>query len=292
MAPRPRRLTLTRRGLLSAGGLGGVLVGCGESTPSPESSGGSRAAAKRIRYGDEHGSQYAELRLPKSDPTATVVLLHGGYWLPGYGLDLMNPLSARLTALGYATWNVEYRRVQGGGGVPTTLADVATAIEHLAAKGMPTGLDEKVLLLGHSAGGQLAAWAASRTEKTPGGAPRVQLSGAISLSGVLNLTLAARRPGSTSQVTGFVGGTPAEVPEKYAVADPTLLVPPACPVWSVHAHEDTVVPTEQSTTYIKAATAAGGRAEHVDVPGDHFTLIDPGSADFPTIRKLITQAAG
>ncbi len=291
MAARPRRLTLTRRGLLAASGLAGLAAGCGEATPRSRS-GDRDASPRRIRYGDEHGSQYAELRLPEATPTSTVVLLHGGYWLPGYGLQLMDPLAERLTALGHATWNVEYRRVQGGGGVPTTLADVAAAIEHLTATGMPSGLEEKVVLLGHSAGGQLAAWAASRTAKTPGGAARVPLQGVISLSGVLNLTLAARRPGSTSQVTGFVGGTPARAPENYALADPTLLVPPTSPVWSVHAHDDQVVPAEQSTTYVTAAKAAGGTAEHVDVPGDHFTLIDPGAPSFATIRALLDRAAG
>ncbi len=218
-----------------------------------------------------------------------MVLLHGGYWLPGYGLDLMVPMAERLTSLGCATWNVEYRRVQRGGGVPATLTDVAAAIERLAGRGVPAGLDEKVVLLGHSAGGQLAVWAASRTRSTPGGAPKVALTGAISLSGVLDLELAASRAASTSQVTGFVGGTPSEVPAKYAVADPTLLVPAHCPVWAVQARDDQVVPGEQSTSYVARARGAGAVAERVVVPGDHFTLIDPGASSFPTIEKLVEE---
>jgi acetyl esterase/lipase len=216
-----------------------------------------------------------------------VVLLHGGYWLPGYGLDLMVPLADRLTSLGHATWNVEYRRTGAGGGVPDTLTDVAAAIDRLAGGGLPKGLDDKVLLVGHSAGGHLAVWAASRTARTPGGESQVALSGAISLGGVLNLTLAARRPASRVQVTGFVGGTPADVPESYALADPTLLVPASCPVWAVHAEEDQVVPAEQSTSYVAGATAVGAVAERVTVPGDHFGLIDPGAASFRAIRKRL-----
>jgi acetyl esterase/lipase len=237
---------------------------------------------KRFHYGTDHGSQFADLRLPAGDPSATIVLLHGGYWLPGYGLDLMNPLAERFTSLGYATWNVEYRLTGEGGGVPATLSDVATAVDRLAGPGLPAGLDRLVLLLGHSAGGQLAVWAASRTTGTPGGVARVPLSGAISLSGVLNLTLAASRPESAAPVTGFVGGSPDQVPEKYAVADPTLLVPASCPVWAVQARDDQVVPDEQSSTYLARAAV-----HRVVVPGDHFALIDPGSAAFPTIRNLV-----
>lgn len=287
MAARPRRLTLSRRGLLAASGVSGLLAGCGardqpRTTPRP----------RRIHYGDdEHGSQFADLRLPKQAPAATVVLLHGGYWLPGYGLDLMNPLAERFTALGFATWNVEYRRTGEGGGFPTTLADVAQAIDRLADPGLPAGVGRKIVLLGHSAGGHLAVWAASRTARTPGGVGRAPLAGAISLSGVLNLTLAATAAPSAAQVTGFMGETPSEVPADYALADPTLLVPARCPVLAIHAKDDQVVPAEQSATYVARAREAGGVVERLVVPGDHFTVIDPGSAAFPTLRKLVTEAS-
>ena len=74
------------------------------------------------------------------------------------------------------------------------------------------------------------------------------------------------------------------------MSDPTLLVPAACPVWAVHAEDDMVVPAEQATSYVDRAVAAGGEAEVVDVPGDHFTLIDPKAPSFATIKKLITDA--
>jgi acetyl esterase/lipase len=202
----------------------------------------------------------------------------------------MDPLADRFTDLGYATWNVEYRHT--GDHVEDTLADVAAAVDRLGHDGPTRGLDRDVVLLGHSAGGQLAAWAASRTARTPGGAPRVTVRGAVSLSGVLDLTRAAADPRSLSPVIAFLGGTPAEVPEHYAAADPTLLVPASCPVWAVHAAEDQVVSAEQSTRYVAADRAAGGRAKAVTVPGDHFTLIDPTSQAFPTIRKLVGEAAG
>src|SRR5213079_2078672 len=106
-------------------------------------------------------------------------------------------------ARGFATWNVAYRRVGSGGGFPTTFEDVATAIDRLDTPHLPTPV-----VVGHSAGGHLAVWAASRSSRTPGGAPRVPLRGAISLSGLLDLTEAARAPRSLGPTTGFMGGTP------------------------------------------------------------------------------------
>jgi len=229
--------------------------------------------------------------MPKGDPVATVVLLHGGFWLADYGLDQMNPLVEAFTDLGFATWNVEYRRIGLGGGYPNTLADVAAAIDRLTGKDLPGRLAENVVLIGHSAGGHLAAWAASRTDETPGGTPKVRPRGAVSLAGLLDLTGAGNDPRTAQGVSTFMGGGPAAVPASYALADPSLLVPAPCPVWAVTAREDVTVPPEQSITYVARARTAGGDAERVEVPGDHFTLIDPTSPAFPTIRKLLTEAS-
>ncbi len=122
----------------------------------------------------------------------TLVLLHGGYWRPGYGLDQLDPMADVMTRAGWATWNVEYRPIGDGGAWPDPMTDVALAVDRLARE----DLADRVVLLGHSAGGHLAVWAASRTERTPGGAATVRPVGAISLSGVLDLTLAATAPGS------------------------------------------------------------------------------------------------
>ena len=275
--------------MLAATAAGVLLTGCGEDAPSISAPSPSTRKSRRIRYGDRD-DQFADLRLPDSGPVATLVLLHGGYWQPGYGLELMKPLAERFADLGYTTWNVEYRHT--GDHAEDTLRDVAAAVDRLGGRGPTEGLDKTVVLLGHSAGGHLAAWAASRTAHTPGGKPQVAVRGAVSLSGVLDLTRAASDPRSLSPVIAFMGGTPAEKPDSYAAADPALLVPATCPVWAVHAADDEVVSAEQSTRYVAVDRAAGGTAKAVVVPGDHFTLIDPGSAAFPTIRRLVAEAAG
>jgi acetyl esterase/lipase len=278
---------LTRRGLMAAAGAS-ALVGCGTSTERPAR---RRQGPDPIRYGDEHPSQFAELQLPSGSPRATVVLLHGGYWMAGAGLEQMDPMVGRLTELGFATWNVEYRRTGAGGGFPHTFTDVAAAMDRLAGTDLPEGLADNVVVAGHSAGGHLAAWVASRTARTPGGAPEVRPRGAISLAGILDLVLAGTVAGSRSPVAAFMGGAPSAVPERYALADPAQLVPAPCPVWAVSAEDDLVVPPEQSERYVARATAAGGRAERVVVPGDHYSVIRPGSETFDTVEQLIESAS-
>lgn len=289
MAARARGLSpshpLSRRGLLLGAGAAALVAGCG----APER-GAPPEGVRRVRYAEDHESQFADLRLPSGTPVATVALLHGGYWLAPYGLDLMDPLADRFTALGYATWNIEYRRTGDGGGFPYTLVDVATALDRLAGPGLPTGLARDVVTVGHSAGGHLAVWAASRTATTPGGAPAFTLRSAVSLAGILDLTRAATVAGSAGPVTAFVGGEPAELPERYAQADPSLLVPASCPVTVVQAESDGVVPDDQGRSYVERARRAGAEVALIEVPGDHTSVIDPGHLSFEEVRAVVDRA--
>ena len=276
----------SRRAVLGGLALGGLLSACGGTARTAEPS-AAPADVERLTYGDDD-SQVLDVRRPEGRVLGTVVLLHGGYWLPEYGLDQLDPLAERLTSLGWVTANVEYRRTGAGGGVPATLEDVAAAVDLVTTEELPG----PVVTLGHSAGGHLAVWAASRTADTPGGAPRGELAGAISLSGVLDLDLASGRAGSSGPVRAFTGGTPRSAPGAYAAADPAALVPASCPVWAVQAEEDQVVPLEQATAYVAAARAAGGTARRVLVPGDHFSIIDPGADSTAEVERLLRRAVG
>ena len=120
-----------------------------------------------IPYGD-HPSQFGELRIPElPGPKPVVITIHGGFWQSKYGLEENDPLDEDLTSRGYATWNIEYRRVgEDGGGWPGTLMDVIDAVNHLTQIEERFQLDlSRVVILGHSAGGHLALWLASRMNK-------------------------------------------------------------------------------------------------------------------------------
>ncbi|SDY35320.1 Alpha/beta hydrolase family protein [Modestobacter sp. DSM 44400] len=214
-------------------------------------------------------------------PAPVVVVLHGGFWRARYGIELARPLAADLAARGWAAVAVEYRRVGAGGGWPQTLTDVATAIDLLPDLTDAARLDlADVTVIGHSAGGHLAAWVAGRHQLpagAPGAGPRVTVSAAVLQAGVLDLDRGHAQRLGAAAVADFLGGGPDAVPERYAAADPVRLLPTGAAVLCVHGTGDDTVPLEQSRRYAAAATAAGDRVEVAAVPGDHMGVIDPAS---------------
>jgi acetyl esterase/lipase len=225
------------------------------------------STARTIRYGDDP-SQIAELLLPSGTPKGVVVVIHGGFWKAAYDLSLGRPLATSLVAHGWVAWNIEYRRVGNGGGDPYTLDDVAAAIDALADQDVPR---DRVIALGHSAGGHLATWAASRGRHDRWPA-RVALTGVVAQAGVLDLSSAYDERLGDGAVEAFLGHAPG--PDDDPV-DPTRQVPLDVPVHCVHGVDDDTVPITQSHTYLRAATEAGARATLTEIRGDHYTVIDP-----------------
>jgi acetyl esterase/lipase len=233
----------------------------------------------KLSYG-EHRAQFGELYRPVGASAGTVVVIHGGFWRSLYNLSLGRPLALDLVARGYTVWNLEYRRVGAGGGWPYTLTDVAAGIDRLADLDVDT---DRVVAVGHSAGGHLAVWAAGRpglTTGVPGADPRVVLRAAVSQAGVVGLAEAARSGVGNGAVTDLIGGDPETAPARYAIADPTAHLPVDAAVLCVHARADDSVPFWMSEQYVDAAQNAGGRATLAEAPGDHFTLIDPATRDW------------
>jgi acetyl esterase/lipase len=228
-------------------------------------------------YGD-HPEQTADLLLPDGDGLHRVaLLLHGGFWRTRFTRALTAALAADLTARGWATWNVEYRRAGSGGGVRETLDDVRQAIH--AVTGLPAPLDPGgIVIVGHSAGGQLGLCVADE--------PAV--AAVVSLAGVCDLRSAARERIGENAVLEFVGATPAQQPQAYAVADPLARLPARIPVLLVHGDQDTRVPIAQSRRYARSARDAGDDCELLELRGvDHFALIDPRTAAWAAVADRI-----
>ncbi|MDN5750067.1 MAG: prolyl oligopeptidase family serine peptidase [Pseudonocardia sp.] len=287
----PRRRLLSR--IAAALSLPAVLAAC---STTPRSAAGTTAPV-RLAYGPDR-SRFGELTLPAGDgPAPVVVVVHGGFWRSGYGLELGRPLAVDLANSGLAAWNIEYRRQGGGGGWTATFDDVAAAVDLLggsvqAAAGGRLDLS-RVVAVGHSAGGQLAAWLAARPGMpagAPGADPVVALRGAVSQAGVLDLVDAAEQEVGGSAVTDFMGATPAADPERYALASPVARVPIGVPVVCVHGTDDANVPIRQSERFVAAAVGAGGTAELVTLPGvDHFALIDPSTDAWRACREAVAR---
>lgn len=273
--PRPGRRTLLA-------GLGVMwLAGCARET-AEERVGASRV--ERLAYGDDP-SQWADLHRPDGTASGVVVVIHGGFWRSQYDASLGTPLAEDVVRRGWTALNVEYRRVGNGGGFPATFDDVAAAIDLLADADVDTS---RVVTVGHSAGGHLAAWAAARTrfEEWSGG---VEVTHVVSQAGVLDLTTAQQSGLGGGAVDALMGAGPDDT--SYDLADPMRHVPLDVPVWAVHARDDDTVPFEQATAYVAAATAAGAEATLVEVTGGHFGVIDPASSAWASIVGVLDGIA-
>ncbi len=231
--------------------------------------------APLLRYGG-HPRNVADLHRPAgAGPHPVAVVLHGGYWQPPWTKLIMRPLCLDLVRRGWVACNVEYRRLgRDGGGWPQTFDDVAAAIDHLAELA-DAALDlDDVTLVGHSAGGQLALWAAGRPELpagAPGASPRVRARRVLALAPICDI-VAAGRPARE-----LLGGGIEDVPEHYAQADPMHRLPLAVPVGLVHARGDATIDVQRSRDYAAAARAAGAAVTLVETPGGHRDPIDPAS---------------
>jgi acetyl esterase/lipase len=230
-----------------------------------------------------HPSQVADLYLPEgAGPFPVAVLIHGGFWRTPFDRELMEPLAEDLITRGIAAWNVDYRRLgDGGGGTDwrVTLDDVSASLDQLGAVSGEYPLDtDRTALVGHSAGGHLALWLASE----------FQVSAVVSQAGVANLYDAAHErigPGSAREGLGvldvpaaveFLGGTPEEVPDRYAAASPSALLPLETPILLIHGDEDDRVPISQSRNFADAARESGDEVRVAEFPGmGHFEVLDP-----------------
>ena len=246
------------------------------------------------RYGDD-SSQVAELFRPDGEVRGVAVVIHGGFWRAAYDRHLMDDVCGDLAAAGWAAWNVEYRRTAGGGGGwPTTFADVAAAVDHLAAPAMSEEVSVRhvpVAAIGHSAGGHLALWAAARPRLpagSPGGRPAVCVTYAVAQAGVVDLHEAARLRLSRGAAEELLGAPPAAEPQRWRLASPAALLPLGVPQLLVHGERDNVVPLSMSREYARAAAAAGDDVATVVLPGiGHFEHLDPRSPAWRTVSDWL-----
>lgn len=243
----------------------------------------------RIPYGSDP-NQFIDVRLPAKDtkPHPLVINIHGGFWRAKYNLDHAGHFCAALTAKGVATANLEYRRVGNeGGGWPGTFADIRSAYQFLVQNAQKHKFDaERIVLTGHSAGGQLALCLAAHE-------PSVRA--VISLAGVVDLQRAYELHLSHDAVIEFLRGTPSEVPDHYREADPMRLSIAQARQWLIHGTADEVVPPAFSRDYVahKQKRAPKGKEDAYLLEiaaADHFDLIDPHSAAWSQVEKTALEA--
>lgn len=248
--------------------------------------------AATIAYGPGE-LQVADLRLPEGrGPFPVAVVIHGGCWMAS--IDNRSGIAGfadALTKRGFATWNVEYRRVgDAGGGWPGTFQDVAAAQDKLAEVAATHPLDlSRVVIVGHSAGAHLALWAASRARLPAAwNNTRVQPIAVVAIDGPGAL---APFVGIDADVCGrpvivpLMGGTPQEKPDEYRIASPMEQLPLGMRQLLVAgALQDLMQP------YIAAARASGDRVDVLTPPkANHFDIVTPNTANGAAVVDFIVS---
>jgi acetyl esterase/lipase len=258
----------------------------------------SQPPLAKIPYGPAP-QQFAELRLPAGKgPFPVVALLHGGCYGDYAAADYTAPMASALLKEGWATWNIEYRREQEpGGGWPGTFLDAGSAVDALrqAAAKYPLDLG-RVVTMGHSAGGQLALWAAAR-KRVPRSsevymANPLPVRGAVSIAGIVDMRAFAeygRQPCGERHIR-VMGGTADRWPARYAAVSPAELLPLGVPQVLIWGADDTVVPESLFHEYEQRARAAPDRAEIISLAGEaHHDLCDPGNPGWTKIVRAVRK---
>ncbi|GAB3810684.1 alpha/beta hydrolase family protein [Kribbella italica] len=229
----------------------------------------AREPDEQLRYGADADHVVDVWHAKEYRPA--VIFLHGGFWRPEYDRIHAGPLGEALAAEGWPVASVEYRRIPGQPDLTTN--DIREALDRLPGL---MDLQAGYVLVGHSAGGQLALWAAATLNP-------VQLRGVVALAPVADLLLADQLWLDDGAVQAFISsGVRNDL-------DPTHLPAPIAPVALIHGTRDQRVPLSLSESYVSAHPTA--KLDRLDGVG-HYELIDPLTDAWHTVTNEITRFTG
>ena len=224
------------------------------------------APDRTVAYGEDP-DQIAAVRL--GDPARPLlVILHGGFWRPRFDHAHTGPMAEALRTAGWTTASAEYRRIPAD--PAATTSDVRAALAALPL--LVPAHDGRVIVIGHSAGGQLALWGA--------GAGR-RVHAAVALAPVADLRRAEELRLGGGAVRAFLGG-PAT---GFAWLDPMRAESvPSERFVLLHGRRDATVPIGLSEAY---AARHGAR---LIAPADahHYSFIDPLDPHWPVLVDTLS----
>jgi acetyl esterase/lipase len=258
----------------------------------------------QLNYGSAP-SQAIDVFLPaESGPHPVAILVHGGCWSSRTaGREQLRHLGAELARQGIAVWSIGYRRADApGGGYPGTYQDVGDAIDRLRSEAPQHNLDlARTVLVGHSAGGHLALWAAARgqlpvSSQLYRAAPFVPPA-VISLAGIGDLKAFAPLvpllcgPGILEHLTGEPSSRSGDA---YADISPARLPAPEGHIVMISGVLDKLVPPYVAFTYAREMRdKRKAPVELVDVPhAGHFDLVTLGTAAWAEVNRHIKAELG
>lgn len=258
----------------------------------------NQSEVKKLRYGSAK-SQFSELRIPKlsQGPHPVIIIIHGGCWEPNHGLDMTVDLAEEMTRRGFATLNIEYRRIGKGGEWPNMFQDIAAASDSLQDVSAEFNLDlDRVIVVGHSAGGHLALWLAGSATLPPKSPlfreNPISIKGVMSLAGIPDLRSSKICSKETqNSLIGLNGSeSSAERDVRFAQTSPLEMLPIDSPITIVVAGNDEIIPPSQATDYIHRAKALGILATRLDITQlSHLDIIDPSINSLDLLMKQVEQ---
>lgn len=253
----------------------------------------ARKPLARIAYAGEAAQQVGDLRVPEGrGPHPVAMLVHGGCWNNLGSIHNMGTMADWLAENGVASWNIDYRELQNGGGWPETFVDWAAALSHLKTLAGEHNLDlSRITVIGHSSGATPAVWLgmADRGDAIVG-ANIPEVRAAVVLDGPVSL---GAMNGADAEICGvrvvsqLMGGTPEEVPGRYAMVEPE---------GNAFAIEEMVVvvgslPLDFDTP-VGSLREQGVKVTKIELDGrSHFNLLVPGTADFGRIEADLLRVS-
>ncbi|WP_033345148.1 alpha/beta hydrolase family protein [Catenuloplanes japonicus] len=217
-----------------------------------------------VAYGEDQ-DQVAGVRLGDA-ARPLLLILHGGFWRPRYDRTHTGPMAEALRAAGWTTASVEYRRIPGD--PAATTSDVLAALEKLPA--LVTAHDGRVIVIGHSAGGQLALWAAAQVPHA-----------VVALAPVADLRRAEQLRLGGGAVRAFLGGAAVD----HAGLDPIrALSVPSARIVLLHGRRDATVPVELSESY----AARHGVTLAAPADAHHYSFVDPCDPHWPILVDTLS----
>ena len=246
------------------------------------------------QYG-RNNQQFGQLWLPAgmAGSIPLVVFIHGGCWLSDYDITHTQALSTALSGQGYAVWSIEYRRVGNpGGGWPGTFQDIANAVDHVRGLAERYSLDlNRIALMGHSAGGHLALWAASRkgfsNDNPFYSSDPLGVKAVISLAGIPDVVQYSQGGSScNSPVEQLFGGSHTKYPHRYSAGTPLDIVSLGVELVMLQGKADNIVPLTQARSYIQSLRNPDPDFQlQLLAEAGHFDLIHPGA---PAWQHVLT----
>lgn len=193
-------------------------------------------------------------------------------------------MARHLAGNGWTVLNIEYRRVtQPEADQPTEAEQASTwskmAPDVLAGCELAQGPS---VLIGHSAGGQLALWAAPQLSRRP--------VGIVALAPLADLATADRLALSNHATKELFGDAEPQRGTTMALASPLNALPLGLPQLVVHGAADENVPPSMSDAYVEQARRLGDTVDHL-APSevDHFHIIDPSTQVWRDTEAVFTR---